>query len=103
MGQGGWFFSFLAAFARPAQGPRFDIPLPATVTGSLPCIECSTDKVLRVLPHGKWNRSCIANTSTRSCTVLSPGRLVTVLYTCCSNMFRCISVNLDIFVEARRN
>ena len=58
---GGWISSFLAAFARPAQGPRIDIPPPATVTGSLPCIECSADKILRVLSHGIWNRSCIAN------------------------------------------
>ena len=53
--------SFLAAFAGPAQGPSVDVPPPTTVTGSLPCIEGCTDKVCRVLPHGIWNRSCIAN------------------------------------------
>ncbi len=57
----GWVSSFLAAFAGPAQGPSVDVPPTTTVTGSLPCIEGCTDKVCRVLPHGIWNRSCIAN------------------------------------------
>jgi hypothetical protein len=56
-------FSFLAAFARPAQGPRVDIPPPASVTGPLSGIECSPDKTLRVLTHASavWNRSCVSN------------------------------------------
>ena len=53
--------SFLAAFTRPAQGPRVDIPPAASVTGTLLGIKCCINKVLRVLPHGIWNRSCIAN------------------------------------------
>ena len=43
------------------QGPSVDVPPTTTVTGSLPCIEGCIDKVGRVLPHGTWNRSCIAN------------------------------------------
>ena len=53
--------SFLAAFTRPAQGPRVDIPPAASVTGTLLGIKCCSNKVLRVLPHGIWNRSSIAN------------------------------------------
>ena len=57
----GWIYSFLAAFAGPGQGPSVDVPPPTTVTSSIPCIEGCIDKVCRVLPHGIWNRSCIAN------------------------------------------
>ncbi len=50
-----------ATSSRSTCWSRVDIVPPATVIGFLPCIKCSTDKVLRVLPHGIWNRSCIAN------------------------------------------
>jgi hypothetical protein len=52
---------FLAVFEWPAQGPRVDIPPPASVTAPLSCIECSADKILCVLPHAVCNPSCVAN------------------------------------------
>ncbi len=51
----------LRLFISSAQGPCVDIPPPASVICPLSCIECCADKILRVLPHAVWNRSCFPN------------------------------------------
>ncbi len=45
----------------PARGPRVDTSPTATGTGPLSCIECSAEKILRVLPHAIWNHFCVTN------------------------------------------
>jgi hypothetical protein len=36
-------------------------PSVSATSVTLSCIECSADKILRVLTHAVWNRSCVAN------------------------------------------
>jgi hypothetical protein len=50
-----------SACSRKQLEVRVDIPPLATVAGALSCIECSADKVFRVLWHGIWYRSCVIN------------------------------------------